>query len=130
MSSSDSREDRRSALESERTALAGLPPGDPLRLAAVGRLQRAWSELRGALFVLDIDSVDQWLATRVELEVLFKAMAWDHWCPHHLLRTQCPADPAAHQPASAADRPVRSLAKVSSKHAAPETAPHAHEPTG
>ena len=90
MSSAHSDEQVASNRESERAALAGLNARDPLRRRAVSRLQAAWNELRTALFVLGIESVDQWIADRVELELLFKAMAWDHWCPHHVLRTSCP----------------------------------------
>lgn len=95
MSSTETDEEMTSQLESERAALAGLDPRDPLRQRAVGRLQAAWDELRTALFVLGIDSLEAWIVGRVELEVLLKAMAWDHWCPHHRQRSWCPPPGAA-----------------------------------
>ena len=90
MSSTDPREQATSQLESERTAMVGLDATDPLRLAYVGRLQAAWEELRAVLWVLGVDDLEEWIALRIELEVLFKAMAWDHWCLHHVQRNLCP----------------------------------------
>lgn len=107
-----------SQLQSERAALAGLEASDPLRWRAVRRLAAAWDELRIALFVLGVDSLEEWIATR-ELELLLKAMAWDHWCPHHIQRSFCPPSSAYRQTENEGivRRPRRSGVDPDARHA-------------